>query len=111
MHTPKYICLLALLSFSSLAYAGLIVGSVSSGGKALSSANIQIKCGGAVTSGSTVSDGSFRLNVPQQGQCTLTLAGYAGAPSAVVFSTPNPSRPYDFELVQLPNGNYVLRKR
>jgi hypothetical protein len=106
----KYVCLTLLLLLSSMAYAGQILGSVTTSGKGLSGAGIQVTCGGSAIPGSTASDGSYRINVPQQGQCTFTLVGYAGAPSAIVFSNPNPSH-YDFELVHIANGNYELRKR
>jgi hypothetical protein len=109
MRPFKYSCVALVVFFSSIAYAGQVLGSVTFSGRALPSAGFQITCGGATTDGATASDGSFRINVPQQGQCTFTLVGYAGA-TAVVFSYPNPSH-YDFELVRMPDGNYTLRKR
>lgn len=111
MRYLKHFCLgLALLSPAAL-YAGQIFGSVTSGGHPVPRAAIEIRCGQATTPGVTAPDGSYRINVPQQGQCTLTLTGYAGRPSAVVFSYPNPSQ-FDFELVGPgAGGNYVLRKR
>ena len=99
-----------ILLFPALLHAGQIYGSVIWSGRGLPHAGIEINCGGAVTPGSTSSDGSYRISVPQQGQCNLTLPGYSGPPSAVVFSYPNPSQ-YDFELVSLPGGRYELRKR
>src|SRR5437773_3646618 len=91
-------------------YAGQIYGSVMSGGRGVSNISIEIDCDKAITKGSTVADGSYRINVPQEGQCTLTLPDYAGRPSAIVFSSPNPSA-YNFELIQRPDGNYELRRR
>lgn len=110
MQHLKYFCLGMILLFPTLLYAGQIYGSVTSAGRGLSRAGIEINCGGAITTGSTATDGSYRINVPQQGQCTFTLSGYAGPASAVVFSYPNPSQ-YDFELVRLSDGRYELRKR
>ena len=90
-------------------HAGQIYGSVTSGGKPVANAAIEITCDKAVTTGATATDGAYRIDVPQQGQCTLKLPGYAGGPSAVVFSYANPSQ-YDFELVSV-NGTYQLRRR
>jgi len=105
----KWFCLVIVL-FPTVLHAGQIFGSVTSAGRGISQAGIEIHCGGSVTKGVTAGDGSYRINVVQQGQCTLTLSGYQGSPSAVVFSYPNPSQ-YDFELVRHPDGNYELRKR
>ena len=102
------VCLMLVLLSVGLR-AGQLYGSISSDGKGLASAAIEINCNGAVTRGSTAPDGAYRLDVPQQGQCTLALPGYAGRPSAVVFSYPNPSQ-YDFELVKVA-GTYQLRRR
>ena len=90
--------------------AGQIYGSLTAGGRAIPRAGITINCGGAVTAGATADDGSYRMNVPQQGRCTFELPGYQGRPSAGVFSYPNPAQ-YDFDLVRRPDGNYELRRR
>jgi hypothetical protein len=96
--------------FPAILPAGQVYGSVTAGGHAVPRAGVTIRCGGAVSSGGTADDGSYRVNVPQQGRCTLELAGYQGPPSAEVFSYANPAR-YDFDLVRLPNGRYELRRR
>jgi hypothetical protein len=96
MRRLKYLCLGIVLLLPSLLHAGQIFGSVTSSGKGVANAAIEINCGGTVTRGATAGDGSYRINVPQQGQCTLALPAYGA--SAVVFSYPNPSQ-YDFELV------------
>jgi hypothetical protein len=100
---------LTIVLLPSLLHAGQIFGSVTTSGKGIANAAIEIACAGAVTKGATSGDGSYRINVPQQGQCTLALPGYAGHPSTMVFSYPNP-RQYDFELVS-GKGTYQLRKR
>lgn len=111
MRLLKYFyCLAMTLFFPAVLYAGQIYGSVTSGGKGVARANIEINCGGEITKGVTAADGSYRINVPKQGQCSLTLPDYAGRPSAVIFSNPNPS-PYNFELVRRADGNYELRRR
>lgn len=108
MERLKYLGL-AIILFPSVLHAGQVYGSITEAGRGVASAAIEINCGGAVTTGATAADGSYRINVPQEGQCTLTLSGYAGRPSAVVFSYPNPSQ-YDFEVVRT-SGNYQLRRR
>ncbi len=110
MSQLKCFWLVMVLFFPTFLNAGQIYGSVTSSGRGLSRAGIEINCGGAITQGSTAPDGSYRINVPQEGQCTLTLSGYPGPASTVVFSYPNPSQ-YDFELLRLPDGRYELRKR
>ncbi len=110
MRPFKYFCLAMALFFPAVLYAGQIYGSITSGGKGVAKAAIEINCGGAITKGATAADGSYRIPVPQQGQCTLMLPDYAGRPSAVIFSNPNPSL-YNFELVRRPDGNYELRRR
>jgi hypothetical protein len=77
-------------------------------GQGLPNATIEITCGGATTPGATAADGSYRIDVPQEGQCTLTLPGLAGTPTAVIFSNPNPAG-YSFEVVRNPDGTHVLR--
>jgi hypothetical protein len=109
MRKLKYLSF-GILLFPCALFAGQIYGSVTSAGHGVARANIEINCNNAVASGTTSSDGSYRINVPQQGQCTLTLIDYPGRPSAVVFSYPDPSQ-YDFELVAGPSGTYQLRRR
>jgi len=97
MRRLKYFWLgVGIVLLPSLLHAGQIFGSISSSGKALVNATIEITCGGAVTKGATTGDGSYRINVPQQGQCTLALPQYGA--STIVVSYPNPSQ-YDFLLV------------
>jgi hypothetical protein len=110
MRQHKYFCLGIVLLFPAVLYAGQIYGNVTSAGRGVSQAVVEINCAGVITKGATAADGSYRINVPPQGQCTLTLSGYTGAPSAVVFSYPNPSQ-YDFDLARRGDGNYELRKR
>jgi len=91
--------------------AGQIYGTIVSGGQAVKGASVEIKCGeDAPVVGSTAADGSYRINVPKQGQCTLALPSYEGRPSAVIFSSPNPSL-YNFELAKVAEGKYELRRR
>jgi hypothetical protein len=99
------------LFFPAVLFAGQLYGSVIFRGTGVPGAAIEINCGGSVTPGVTVAGGAYRVNVQQQGQCSFSLPGYAGRPSAVVFSNPNPSA-YSFELIEVAGGrSYELRRR
>jgi hypothetical protein len=92
------LCLLCSLLFPVALHAGQIYGFiVKQDGAPLPSATIEISCGGAPIRGATAADGTYRINVPQQGPCTLTLPDYNKASAAIV-SYPNPSE-YKFQLV------------
>jgi hypothetical protein len=111
MRQFRNVCLAIALLFPAVLYAGQIYGTIVLDGKGVPNATIEIACDGKVTTnGVTAADGSYRVNVRQEGQCTLALPKYAGRPSAVIFSSPNPSA-YHFELVRRPDGNYELRRR
>ena len=99
------------LLFSAVVSAGQIYGTIVLEGQGLKSAAIEIQCGKeAAVTGTTAADGSYRINVSQQGQCTLTLPSYEGQPSAAIFSGPNPAA-YNYELVKLANGKFELKRR
>ena len=112
MRPIKCACFAVALVVPGVLYAGQIYGTIVSEGKGLKGANIEIQCGSTATAatGTTAADGAYRINVPQQGQCTLALPDQAGPPSVVVFSTPNPSL-YNFDLVKLSDGKFELRRR
>jgi hypothetical protein len=99
---------LALLAPVAL-QAGQIYGTIVMSGKGVRT-KIEVKCGDDVTPGESGADGAYRINVPQQGQCTLALPAYMGAPSSAIFSAPNPTA-YNFELAQKPDGSYELKRR
>ena len=101
---------LAIALFAPAALeAGQVLGTIVLSGKGVKT-KIEIKCGSDTTAGESAADGAYRVNVAQQGQCTLVLPDYMGAPSSAIFSTPNPAT-YNFELVQKPDGNYELKRR
>ena len=108
MRPIRYVCLTLLLFVPSIAYAGQIYGTIVLSGKGVK-AKLEIKCGDEATGGESAADGSYRVNVAQQGQCTLTLPEYKGSSSAI-FSGPNPTA-YNFELVARPDGTYELKRR
>lgn len=101
--------LLALFASATLS-AGQIYGTIVADGQALKDTSIEIKCGTeAAVTGKTAADGAYRINVPQQGQCALTLPSYEGRPSITIFSTPNPTL-YNLQLVKT-DGKFELRRR
>jgi hypothetical protein len=111
MRSKTCICVMLALFGSAVLDAGQIYGTIVSEGKGLASANVEIKCGAAdAVTGSTAADGAYRINVSQQGQCTLTLPGVSGRPSTAIFSSPNPTL-YNFDLVKLGDGKFELRRR
>jgi hypothetical protein len=97
-HVVRCLCLLFCFLFPVALYAGQIYGFiVKEDGTPLKNAEININCGGAPISGTTASDGTYRIPVPQTGNCKLTLPNIPGAWADVV-SYPNPSQ-YNFQLV------------
>jgi len=111
MRPIKGLWLVVALFVPAVVYAGQVYGTIVSEGKGVRDVNIEIQCGkDTPVTGPTAADGSYRINVPQQGQCTLALPSYQGRPSVVIFSGPNPSL-YNFELSKLADGKYELRRR
>jgi hypothetical protein len=104
-------CLVIFVFFPAALYAGQIYGTIVSEGQGLKGARIEIQCGSAAAiEGTTAADGAYRINVPPQGQCALTLPEQTGSPSVMVFSSPNPTL-YNFELTKLPDGKLEIRRR
>ncbi len=109
MRPITYVCLALAVAIPSVVHAGQVYGTIVMDGKGVGGANVEITCGSDVTKGTTAADGAYRINVPQQGQCTLAMPDQAGKPSAMVFSTPNPAL-YNFELVKTGNGHELKRR-
>ena len=105
-------CLVFALIASAVVNAGQIYGSIVFEGKGVQSVAVEIQCAkeDPVVKGATSADGSYRINVAPQGQCTLTLPSYEGRPSAAIFSGPNPAA-YNYELVKLADGKFELKRR
>jgi hypothetical protein len=109
MRLLKSLFVAAALLVPAAAYAGQVYGTIVMDGKAVGGASIEIQCGtDAATTGTTGADGSYRINVPQQGQCTFSLPSH-GKASAMIFSGPNPSA-FNFELVKA-GDKYELKRR
>jgi hypothetical protein len=109
MRALKYVCSIALLLIPTVASAGQVYGTIVMDGKGVGGASIEIQCGSdAAVTGATGVDGAYRSNVPQQGQCTLSLPSH-GKASAMIFSSPNPSA-FNFELVKA-GDKYELKRK
>lgn len=105
------LCLWFALSASAVLSAGPIYGTIVADGEPLKDTDIEIKCGDdAPSKGKTAADGAYRINVAQQGQCSLSLPTHMGKPSAMIFSTPNPTL-YNFQVVKGADGKVELRRR
>ena len=105
------LALLLAVMVPAVVNAGQIYGTIVMDGQAVKGASVEVQCGKEEpVTGSTAADGSYRMNVAQQGQCTFTLASYQGRPATTIFSGPNPT-PYNFELTKLADGKYELRRR
>jgi hypothetical protein len=103
--------LLFALLVPAVVYAGQVYGSIVLEGQGVKSVPVEIQCGKEeLVKGTTAADGSYRINVPHQGQCTLTLPSYEGRPSASIFSGPNPAS-FNYELTKLADGKYELKRR
>jgi hypothetical protein len=108
MRLLRAVFVVAALLIPAALYAGQVYGTIVMDGKGVGGANIEIQCGDAATMGTTGADGSYRINVPQQGQCTLSLPSH-GKASAMIFSGPNPSA-FNFELVKS-GDKFELKRR
>jgi hypothetical protein len=105
------VCVAFVLSLSAVLSAGQVYGTIVADGQPVKDTDIEIKCGEeAAIKGKTAADGAYRMNVPQQGQCSLTLPTYAGKPSAQIFSSPNPAL-YNFAVEKDAEGKVVLKRR
>jgi hypothetical protein len=108
MRLLKAVFVVAALLVPAASYAGQVYGTIVMDGKGVGGANIEIQCGADATTGTTGADGSYRINVPQQGQCTFTLPSH-GKASTMIFSGPNPSA-FNFELVKT-GDKFELKRR
>jgi hypothetical protein len=109
MRAITYVCLALAMAIPSVVYAGQVYGTIVMDGKGVGGANVEISCGSdPAVKATTAADGAYRINVPQQGQCTLSLPSH-GKASAMIFSSPNPSS-FNFELVKA-GDKYELKRK
>jgi hypothetical protein len=105
------LCFAFAVYLSAVVSAGPIYGTIVAENQPVKDTDIEIKCGeDAPLKGKTAADGAYRINVPKEGQCSLTLPTYAGKPSVSIFSTPNPTL-YNFALVKTAEGKFELKRR
>jgi len=105
------VCFALAFSLSAVVTAGPIYGTIVADNQPVKDTDIEITCGEEPPlKGKTAADGAYRINVPQEGQCALTLPAYEGKPSATIFSTPNPAL-YNFALVKNAEGKFELKRR
>lgn len=109
MRWCKVFCFVPIF-FPVLLHAGPIYGSIFSDGAALKQAVISVACGGRiVANGSTLDDGSYRVPVPQEGRCTLTVKSGSIQASAEIASYSGAAQ-YNFVVVK-GSGGYALRRQ
>ena len=96
-----------------IAAAGEIRGILTKEGQPVPAAQIQITVGNDKYSSTTDKYGSYRVFVPEQGQCTVTVVSFTGTdgkhPSATVNSFDR-SIQYDLTL-ETAGGKYTLKTR
>lgn len=91
-------------------FGGPIFGTIFFKGQVLRGASVNISCPGGGGSGSTLDDGSYRIAVQVQGNCTLTVRSPAGAVNAPVVSSASAAQ-YNFAVVQRPDRIWELRRQ
>ena len=108
----RIVVLLLVISLTPVClFAGPIYGSIlDSNGRSVSQARINIVCGGASFPGSTLSDGSYRINVTQTGRCGFTVAvPGAGDVTAEVVSSADAAQ-YNFRVAVVGGHSALLRR-
>ena len=109
MRQLALLCLAALLC-PALLCAGPIYGVIFFNGSAVRGASITVSCGGPAGGGSTLDDGSYRINVPREGRCIFTVSsGSFGQASAEVVLSSGAVQ-YNFAVVR-GGGGFELRRQ
>ena len=92
-------------------HAGQILGTIRQDRKALPNIPIQVTCGPHKYDGATDQFGSYSINIPEKGRCTIvvTLQGKSVGPCDL-FSYDDPARD-DFVVERDTNGNLKLIRR
>lgn len=108
MRRSKY-ALLTMLLLPFVAWGGQINGTLQQNGAAVVGKSIHIRCGvNIIQSATTNSLGAFSFYIPPIGICAFEVEGLGL--SHKVYSDHDPVR-YDFEMVEQPDGRYLLRRR
>jgi beta-lactam-binding protein with PASTA domain len=87
------LAILCLAIFDTTALAGEIYGTVKEGGKPINAGTkIEVKCSKGSYSAETDKLGSYRLFVPEQGKCTLSVTSGDVSPQMTVHSFEDSTR-------------------
>ncbi len=88
-----FLAMLCLAISCTTALAGEIHGTVKEGGKPVKAGTkLEVKCAKGSYSAETDNLGSYRLFVPEQGKCTLTVKASDASPQMTVHSFEDSSR-------------------
>src|SRR5512135_884607 len=88
-----FLAMLCLAISYSAALAGEIYGTVKEGGKPINAgAKVEVKCSKGSYSVETDNLGSYRLFVPEQGKCTLSVTSGGDSPQMTVHSFEDSTR-------------------
>src|SRR5512141_2484014 len=88
-----FLVMLCLAISCTTALAGEIYGTVKEGGKPVKAGTkLEVKCAKGSYSAETDNLGSYRLFVPEQGKCTLTVKASDASPQMTVHSFEDSSR-------------------
>jgi hypothetical protein len=88
-----FLAMLCLAISHTTALAGEIFGTVKEGGKPIKAGTmVEVKCSKGSYSAETDKLGSYRLFVPEQGKCTLSVKSSDGSPQMTVNSFEDSAR-------------------
>jgi hypothetical protein len=103
-----FLAMLCLAISCTTALAGEIYGTVKEGGKPIKAGTkVEVKCAKGSYSAETDKLGSYRLFVPEQGKCTLSITSSDGSPQVTVNSFEDSAR-YNL-LLEKKDGKSSLR--
>src|SRR5512141_207167 len=88
-----FLAMLCLTIFCTTALAGEIYGTIKEGGKPIKAGTkVEVKCAKGSYSAETDKLGSYRLFVPEQGKCALSIKSGDGSPQMTVTSFEDSAR-------------------
>ncbi|MCI0505312.1 MAG: hypothetical protein L0Z73_04315 [Gammaproteobacteria bacterium] len=109
MNRQKLVVFVALLMTTAAAEAGKIYGSLRVDGQAIApGTRIVLNCSGTTYTTEVEKHGGYSVNVSQEGPCSISVDGYAGASAEVV--SYNEATRYNFLLSPSGNGYSMERK-
>jgi hypothetical protein len=96
-------------AFAAPVSAGQIFGSLKEDGRPLNGVKFEVFCRDRTYSGVTDGDGGYSIEVGR-GRCTFRLYYREQTPNYDLYSYDNPLR-YNFDVIKLSTGQYILRRR